>query len=253
MWLKLQHFRCFRSPSDPGADGGVGLPRVEAAIDLLRTGGVVLGEAALGRLHDHVRLVEEWNRVVSLVSASDLPHLLDRHTVDSLSLVPVLLREGVGEGLLLDVGSGGGFPAIPLLIALPGLRAVLVERSERKAGFLRKAVAALGLAGAEVRSGEFPKAAEGIRADVLTARAIERPERVLPILGEWVKRGTVLLCQAGDPRSVAPKMFHVEHSAPMFHVEHFEDAWTQAGLRRSTLHLVRANANPSAPSKSRPE
>ncbi|MCC6696783.1 MAG: class I SAM-dependent methyltransferase [Candidatus Hydrogenedentes bacterium] len=195
----------------------------------------------MGRLRDHVGLVEEWNRVVSLVSASDLPHLLDRHTVDSLSLVPVLLREGVGEGLLLDVGSGGGFPAIPLLIALPGLRAVLVERSERKAGFLRKAVAALGLTGAEVRSGEFPKVAEGVRADVITARAIERPDKVLPTLGEWVKSGAVLLCQAGDPRSVAPKMFHVEHSAPMFHVEHFEDSWTATALRRGTLHIIRAS------------
>ncbi|MCC6488768.1 MAG: class I SAM-dependent methyltransferase [Candidatus Hydrogenedentes bacterium] len=229
------------------------MDRFQMALDLLRAGGPVLDGAAAERLREHVRLVQEWNRVVSLVSASDLPHILERHTVDSLSLVPVLLHAGVGEGLLLDVGSGGGFPAIPLLIALPGLRAVLVERSDRKAGFLRKAVAALGLTRAEVRSGEFPVVAKEVRADAITARAIERPEKVLPILGEWVKGGAVLLCQAGDPRNVAPKMFHVEHPAPMVHVEHFEDAWTQAGLRRGTLHIVRANATPSTPSESRPE
>ena len=215
------------------------------AMDLLRDAGLVLDEAALDQLNRHMALVREWNRVVSLVSSGDLAELSERHTVDSLSLAPVFVHCGVGEGLLLDLGSGGGFPAIPLLIALPGLRAVLVERSERKVGFLRKAVAALDLDRAEVRLGEFPGVVQGVKADAITARAIEHPEKVLPAVGDWVTRGATFLCQAGDPRSVAPKMFHVEHSARRFHVEHFEDAWTANGLRRGTLHLVRPAAPPS--------
>ncbi len=208
------------------------------ALAKLESAGIDLANDVEDRLCKHMALVGEWSRVVSLVSVSDLAELETRHVIDSLSLVPLLVNRGLTRGSLLDIGSGGGFPAIPLAVVLPEWRLVLLERSERKVGFLRKVHGALGLAGVEVRCGQFPKHAWDVGPDVITARAVEKPERIVREAGVFVEAGAQLLCQAGDPRELAPEMFHVEPSAQRFHVEHWEDDWTREGLRRGQLYVV---------------
>lgn len=218
------------------------------ALERLEDKGLTVESEASARLESHIQLVREWNRVVSLVSRPDVAALDTRHVVDSLSLAPVLAAKGLGAGLVLDVGSGAGFPAIPLAVVLPELRVILVERSERKVGFLRKVVGALSLGRVRVVCGEFPQVASDFRPDVITARAVERPAMVIEATAGFVEEGAVFLCQAGDPRELLPEMFHVEPSEPRFHVEHWEDDWTRDGLRRGSLYLVsRAEANPSSP------
>ncbi|GMV91111.1 MAG: hypothetical protein AMXMBFR82_08890 [Candidatus Hydrogenedentota bacterium] len=219
----------------------------EALSRLAGEGLMVPGDAA-ARLDSHVQLVREWNRVVSLVSKPDLAELETRHVVDSLSLAPLLVSRGWSGELLLDVGSGAGFPVVPLAIVMPELRVILVERSERKVGFLRKVVGALGLEKVRIVCGEFPKVAEDFRPGVITARAVERPASILGAMAGYLEKGAVFLCQAGDPRDLVPEMFHVEPSGPRFHVEHWEDDWSRDGLRRGTLYLIsRAETTPSSP------
>ena len=208
------------------------------ALSRLAETGVDLPGDSLDRLREHLRLIQEFNRAVSLVSRADLQDLESRHLIDSLSLAPVLVGRGLSKGVLLDVGSGAGFPAIPLAVVLSELRVVLVERSDRKVGFLRKVVGALGLDRVRIFCGQFPKAVADVRPDAITARAVERPDLILEGVGDFVEKGAVFLCQAGDPRVVAPKMFHVEQSAERFHVEHWEDEWTRDGSRRGGLYLV---------------
>lgn len=208
------------------------------ALTRLADAGIEVPEDSEARLAEHVRLVREWNRAVSLVSRADLLELEPRHVVDSLSLAPVLAGRGLSGGILLDIGSGAGFPAIPLAVVLPELRVVLVERSERKVGFLRKVVGALGLERVRIYCGQFPKAVADVRPDAITARAVEQPGVVVESVGVFVERGAVFLCQAGDPREIAPGMFHVEHSADRFHVEHWVDEWTRENLRRGQLYIV---------------
>lgn len=220
---------------------------------LAETGVEIPGDAA-DRLHEHMGLIKQWNRAVSLVSRSDLEDLESRHVIDSLSLAPILAGRGLSEGVLLDVGSGAGFPAIPLAVVLPGLRVVLVERSDRKVGFLRKVVGALRIERARIYCGQFPKAVADVRPGAVTARAVERPDLIIEKVGDFVARGALFLCQAGDPRAIAPAMFHVEHAPERFHVEHWEDDWTRDGSRRGSLYLVSpVNPIPSTPSASRPE
>lgn len=107
---------------------------------------LALGSAAEDRLRRYVGLVQRWNRAANLVSgrltASHLWGLVD----ESLVAAPHL-PEGVH---VLDVGSGAGIPAIPLLVARPDVTGVLLEARERRWAFLREAVRELGLA-AEVR------------------------------------------------------------------------------------------------------
>ena len=151
--------------------------------------------------------------------------MLGAHVADSLSLVPYMPE----RGLLLDIGSGGGFPAIPLKIVRPGLDVVLVERSSKKVGFLRKVIGALGLKGVKLVEGEFPVCCRDLRPDVVTARAVERGNKVLRQIAKFLPERARFLCQSGDPEGKLGEMFHVEH---------VEDGWSWQGLRRGELYIV---------------
>lgn len=181
----------------------------------------------LDRLAD---LIREWNAVASLVSAKDAHHLKDRHIADALSLAPWVLAYAGSAGSLLDIGSGGGFPALPIKVVIPGLRVTLVERSAKKVGFLRRAIGALRLTEIEVIYGDYPATIAGGAHDVITARAVEKPARLLKAILEEVVRGAVFLCQLEDLRT---------ELSGMFHVERIHDDWTSAGLRRGSLHVIR--------------
>ncbi len=203
--------------------------KIQPALDLLAQDGIALEKAAVEMLLLYVKLVEEWNESISLVSQGDLEHLIERHVVDSLSLVPIVRKHCPQGGKLMDIGSGAGFPAIPIKIALPDVHLVLVERSDRKMGFLRKAVGDLRLANVTFRHGEFPGVAKGIAADVVTARAVEDPKKLTRAILKTLTAGSVFVCQSGEAKGAKVETFHVEH---------VDDAWKAQGLRRGEVDVV---------------
>ena len=200
---------------------------VEKLRQLLAQDGLGLGDEQVLQLQRHVDLVREWNRVVGVVSTREVEHLWERHVADSLSLAVVVGRLRFSSGHLVDVGSGGGFPAIPVKIVLPRLRLTLVERSEKKVGFLRKIVGALALADVNVLAGEFSQVRADVHPDVFTARAVESPRRLAVQIAKRLDGRSVFLSQSGVT-------FEKEYS-----VERVMDGWTDAGLRRGSLDLVR--------------
>ncbi|MBI4558315.1 MAG: class I SAM-dependent methyltransferase [Candidatus Hydrogenedentes bacterium] len=179
------------------------------------------------------KMIGDWNRLLSLVARGDVTSLWERHILDSLSLVEWIVRLKGGECHLLDIGSGGGFPAVPVKLALPGLRLTMVERSARKVVFLRKVIAALKLGWTEVVQGEFPRAVAGVAPDAVTARAVEKPRRVVMHLVEFLPVGSVFLCQLSDPNAFEEGGFHVE---PV------KDVWSEKGWRRGRLFVVTRRA-----------
>ncbi len=184
---------------------------------------------ALDRFCD---LILKWNAVTSLVSQKDTQRLWS-HVADSLSLVTVAFGLLGTPPRLLDLGSGGGFPAIPLALAVPALEVVMVERSRKKAGFLENVIGELRLqAHVSVENGAFPEDVwiEDPKGCLITARAVERPEIVWLGVRELVSNGAIFLCQWAE----VP-----EDADAMFHVEQIIDDWTRAGLRRGLLHVIR--------------
>jgi 16S rRNA (guanine527-N7)-methyltransferase len=196
---------------------------------LLANSGISLTETMLESLSKHIDLLKEWNAFASLVSPGDIDKIVETHLVDSLSLAPWVLKACRDGATLLDIGSGGGFPAIPIKILLPEIRLALVERSERKVGFLSKAVGALNLSSTKVYLGTFPKCVATEVPKAITARAVEKPLEILPKILEFMPPGSTFLCQFGYVGS---------ETRPMFHVERIEDEWTIRGLRRGHLHLI---------------
>ncbi len=129
-----------------------------------------LDARARKRLDAFSALVRHWNGAYSLVSRRDASRLETRHIADSLSLVPWV--EGIRLG---DVGSGAGFPGIPLAIAGPQWQVTLVERSTRKARFLRQALIELEIENAEVVLEDARQFEPDTPFDTVTARAVAKP------------------------------------------------------------------------------
>jgi 16S rRNA (guanine527-N7)-methyltransferase len=104
--------------------------------------GVPLGKTELDLFALYHRELLLWNQRINIVSQKTSQEIVIRHFVDSLT--PVQWIESP-EGLLIDLGSGGGFPGIPLRVALPGLKLTLVESSRKKTSFLAHIVRTLKL------------------------------------------------------------------------------------------------------------
>jgi 16S rRNA (guanine(527)-N(7))-methyltransferase RsmG len=198
-------------------------------LEMLDSEGFHLGDKAELHLAGFVELVHSWNDFASLVSRSDLDSLIETHLIDSLSLAPVIKRKCRESGLLLDIGSGGGIPAIPIKIALPSLKIAMIERSERKVGFLRKACADLKLQGISIIHGDFPRCELPADVEVITARAVEKAGKIVEEILKFMPEKAVFLCQT--PESIL-------RIPPMFHVEHVRDQWQEKGLRRGSLRLI---------------
>jgi 16S rRNA (guanine527-N7)-methyltransferase len=140
-------------------------------------------DAVSGDLESYARLLQKWQAVQNLVSRETLNQVWTRHFADSLQVLP-LLRESDHD--FMDLGSGGGFPALPLAIALKGgsQRFVLVEPNGRKASFLRTVTRELGLAVTVLaqRSDEIDSRETPV-PDVITSRALA----AMPLLCDWME------------------------------------------------------------------
>ena len=137
--------------------------------------------------------LERWNRRYGFVKASG-SELVVRHFLDSLAGLPVL-RSLSPRRTVLDVGSGAGFPGLPLALFLPDSQVVLLERSASKAAFLTNVVALLGLVNVRVRELELRRLEE--RFDLVTFRALSPLDRELPALGRVLAPGGSIVAYKG--------------------------------------------------------
>ncbi len=165
-----------RPPERPPADWHTRLPAILAEV------GVALGEPALAILRTHFDLLLHWNRKINLTAIRDPEQILRRHFAESLFLTKVV---PLGPGVLYDVGSGAGFPGLPLKAAYPELGLVLVESSQKKAAFLKEVIRQAGIRSARVKVARIEVVNRGAgeeRADWITMRAVGRVEALLPDL-----------------------------------------------------------------------
>jgi 16S rRNA (guanine527-N7)-methyltransferase len=193
-------------PRDPLPTRVQGLPPLaRPAIAALERGlgelGIELPGAARERLVDHVRLLLAWNESINLTAIREPDEVVRLHVLDSLTAV-VPLRE-LRVARFLDLGSGGGYPGLPLAVALPA-QATLVDSVGKKVRFLETATAALDLpqvAALAARAESLATAgAHRERWPAVTARAVtslaELVELAFPLLAvgghlvAW-KRGAI--------------------------------------------------------------
>lgn len=155
----------------------------------LATGAALLGteltESMLTALSGFADVLDVWSRKTNLLSCGSPRELIERHLLDSLAIAPLLPR----EGLLVDLGSGAGFPGLPLAIQRPDQRFLLVDTRRKRVNFLREVRRTLKLSNVEVHEGraeEPPKEYGAMAAGVMT-RAVWSGRELTEIAPVWLE------------------------------------------------------------------
>lgn len=152
------------------------------------------------KLEAYYRLLTRWNQKINLTSMA-LEAFPDA-TLDRLLVEPLVAARHVAEtAFVIDVGSGGGSPAIPMKLALPGAAMTMVESKARKAAFLREAIRQLDLHRTVAETARFeellPRPDLHEAADVLTMRAVRVEPKLLTTLQAFVKPAGALFLFRG--------------------------------------------------------
>lgn len=175
----------------------------------LETLGLQVSADAREKLLRFIGLLLKWNRVYNLTALRDPDAVLSTHILDSLSVLGHL-----PTGSLVDVGSGGGLPGIPLAICAPGRRVTLVESSQKKSAFQRQATIELGLNNVQVVCERAEAFRPNDKFDVVISRAFSS-------MADFVKVAAHLCAPSGRfaaMKGIFPTQ-EISELPPLFHVE----------------------------------
>lgn len=175
----------------------------------------------LDKLSAYYELLARWNKKINLTALEDPDAAIDRLLLEPVAAarhLPVTAKR------LMDLGSGGGSPAIPLKLAANGLGLTMVEVKARKSAFLREAIRHLALSDTTVENSRFeellsrPELHE--RFDVLSLRAVRLEPRLLNTIQAFVRPGGQVLLFQGNSRAetseivVPPLEWTATHTLP---------------------------------------
>lgn len=174
--------------------------------------GVRLNDSQAERLIRYVTRLERWNARFNLISRRDIGRIWPRHILDSLSIAPILLSEGMDPAkkcCVFDIGTGAGLPGLPLAIALPELSWLLIDRNQRKIRFLETVIGELALTNVVARVADLGRQtpAELLGgADLIVSRAVDDATRLLRLAGPLLKpEGRLVLMTATAAGPVQPR------------------------------------------------
>jgi 16S rRNA (guanine(527)-N(7))-methyltransferase RsmG len=204
--------------------------RLEICIDLLNQKYQVANtNGKLEQYAKYVNSITKWNPVAKLVSSSNLDILYD-HIADSLTLLPYVNQYSkTFTASYIDVGSGGGFPAVPIAINCPGLQIFMVEAHQKKCTFLEKMVRQLQLSNVTIICDRLENLEIPGRHRLFTARAIEKPLAVSKQIAGSMRVDDLYLAQTDSVLQLKNKNFIVKE---------INDEFDQNDVRRGKVYSV---------------
>ena len=147
------------------------------------------------KLEIYLHLLSRWSRRVNLVSRQELSVVATKHLRQALTMVPVVAS--IPRRRVMDLGSGAGFPAIPLKIALPDSYFILVESRRKRAHFLKEVVRSAGLDRIEVVNDRIENLSP-VGADLVTARAVASPDKLTGLVQRHLSPHGWILSTLGE-------------------------------------------------------
>ena len=167
--------------------------------------GIELPAKLVEQLQLYLDLLLRWNARMNLTAVRDPEQIVTRHFGESLFAAQALKRHIERPKTLADIGSGAGFPGIPIRLFIPELQLTLIESQDKKATFLREVIRALKLENAKVFCGRAED--WNSKADFITLRAVEKFELVLPVAAGLVaERGFLCLLIGADQLAAAQRL-----------------------------------------------
>jgi 16S rRNA (guanine527-N7)-methyltransferase len=160
--------------------------------------GIALQSEQIAAFATYADELMRWNERINLTAITQLDEIYKRHFLDSLSCLPFL---GSAPRRLIDIGSGAGFPGLPLKIVLPELQLTLLESVAKKAVFLEHIAATLDLRDVVVLPLRAEEAGRDVRlrgqADVVTARAVAETRVLIEYALPLLRIGGLLVAHKG--------------------------------------------------------
>lgn len=168
----------------------------EEFISLLRERGLFLTENQISQFEKYLHLIQEHNKVMNLTGITEEEEVYEKHFYDSLLFS---FNEDMENLSLIDVGSGAGFPGIPLAITYPSLKITLLEPLMKRCVFLSLVVEELGLKNVEVvcDRAEIYSKENKEKFDIATARAVSKLNILLEIASQMIKVGGYFVALKG--------------------------------------------------------
>jgi len=154
--------------------------------------GLLLPPSAISKFDILVKLLAKWNRVYNLTARRSEELWVSHHLLDSLSIVPILPK-----GRLIDVGSGAGFPGLPIAVAEPDRDIVVLDSNQKKSAFLRHAVTEMRLDNVSVETIRVEDYQPEHRFDVVVSRAFASLPEFVRLAGHLCANGGRLLAMKG--------------------------------------------------------
>jgi 16S rRNA (guanine527-N7)-methyltransferase len=149
--------------------------------------GEVLSSAQLAQMTTYLDVLLRWNARMNLTAVRDPEQIVTRHFGESLFAAHHLFPDPAASATLVDIGSGAGFPGLPIAIARPAVMVTLIEAHGKKATFLKEVLRSTGVKNASVAALRAENYGE--KADIVTFRAVERFAAILPVSAGLVKPG----------------------------------------------------------------
>lgn len=192
--------------------------------------GVILSSVQLEQFDRYLAELHKWNRKVNLTGTEELPEIVTRHVLDSLAGVKVLDALPPGA-CIADLGSGAGFPGLPIKIARPDVRMTLIEPRQKRAAFLTTVCALLRIKNTEVVEStvdpKHPPVGLISRFDRVLMRAVAEPRKAKSIAVPLLSAGggLVIWASAAQAVSAGPEFAVHGYRIPQTNVTHALLVW----------------------------
>lgn len=197
---------------------------------------LTLSEEAVSQFATFIEEIQRWSKIADLLSQTDSETLIRKHILDSLSLLPWI----PSGSRVLDLGSGAGFPGLPLAIANPEINLTLIEARRKRANFLKDSIRKLQLKNAKVYEGraEDLSREKGLQAafNIITTRATWNIPLFLTLASPFLRQHGVAIAMKGP--KLSEELVKIRNKIEKIDFSHFDTKfYVLAGNEHRSLAL----------------